>query len=453
MHKSHTKKILFLRFISTVLLSGILSIFSPQLLAWSSVSSVLLSAGITTQASVSSEGVQSNSYNYNSMINSNGRYILFISSADNLVAGDTNQSSDVFLRDRINMTTERVSLANDGSQPDGDSSSAAMSDDGRYIVFGSTASNLVAGEQTFFSQLYVRDRVNGTTQRISVDSNGVLANGSSSSVAMSHDGRYISFSSFATNLVENDTNGKSDVFIHDRLNSTTERISVSSTGVQGNNRSAGSSISADGEKIAFLSSANNLVANDTNNSLDIFVYNLSSGIIQRVSVNSQGVEGDDSSSGAKISSNGQVVSFTSSARNLVPGDTNNLTDVFVHDLVTGVTERISITSDGIQARDYSFSGGLSADGRYVTFTTFDHAFDIGNVDWWYEDVFLHDRLTKTTEIMSVSTDGIQGNEESGRSLISGDGRFVTFESFAKELISGDNGSYTQDIFIRDRGMQ
>jgi len=453
MYTLHSKKTLSLRFIPVTLLSSTLSILSPQLLAGASTSSVLLSPGITTQASVSSEGVQSNSYNYNSMINSNGQYILFASSADNLVAGDTNQSTDVFLRDRINMTTERVSLANDGSQANGRSSSSAMSDDGRFIVFESIASNLVAGEQTFFSQLYVRDRINGTTQRISVDSNGVLANSSSSSVAMSHDGRYISFSSFASNLVANDTNGKSDVFLHDRLNSTTQRISVSSTGVQGNNRSAGSSMSADGERIVFLSSADNLVANDTNNVLDIFVYNRSSGITQRVSVNSQGVEGDDSSGGGLISANGQVVSFSSSARNLVPGDTNYLNDAFVHDLVTGVTERVSVKSDGTQARDYSFSGGLSADGRYAMFTTYDQSFDIGNVDWWFEDVFLHDRLTKTTEIMSVSSDGIQGNEDSGTPLISGNGQFVTFQSFAKELISGDNGSYTQDIFIRDRGVQ
>ena len=269
---------------------------------------------------------------------------------------------------------------------------------------------------------------------------------------MSPDGRYIAFSSHANNLVADDTNGFQDVFLRDQLNGTTERISVASDGSQGNRRSAGQSISADGQTLAFVSEASNLVAGDTNDFTDVFVHNRVSGTTERVSIASNGAQAiGGRSGGMEISANGQVVAFSSTATNLVSGDTNNYTDVFIHDRSNASTERVSLNYDGTQLGDDSYSASISADGRYVAFFSYAHSLDIGNVDWWYSDVFVYDRLTSTTELISLSSEGVQSNEESYNATISADGRFVSFESYAPELVP--NGSYRYDVFVRDRNPQ
>ena len=406
-------------------------------------------SGTTELVSVASDGTPGNNHSANQAITSDGRYVVFVSTASNLVPGDTNAKDDVFVHDRVTGVTERVSVASDGTQADDWSYGASLSADGRYVAFYSYANNLVAGEQTFFSQVYVHDRGTGMTERVSVATDGTLANSSSYSTAISADGRYVAFSSFASNLVSGDTNGYEDIFVRDRLNGITERISVASDGSQTNHRSARPSISADGQTLAFLSAANNIVAGDTNNVLDIFVHDRLSGLTERVSVASDGAEANEWSGGPHISADGQVVTFTSGATNLVPGDTNNYLDVFIHDRATATTERVSVKSDGTQANDDSFSGSVSADGRYATFLSYASNFDIGEVDWWYADIFVYDRVTKTTELISLSSDGVQANGgDSGTPAISGDGRFVAFESYAIDLVPNNGG--LNDVFVRDR---
>ncbi len=405
--------------------------------------------GTTELISMASDGTHGNNQSYNEAITPDGRYVAFVSAASNLVPDDTNGKNDVFVHDRHTGITERVSVASDGTQADNWSHDASISADGRYVAFYSYANNLVEGEQTYFSQVYVHDRLNGITERVSVASDGSLANASSSYTAISADGRYVAFSSSANNLVPNDTNGYyADIFVRDRLNGITERISVASDGTEANHRSGLPSISADGQTLAFISDASNLVAGDTNNVLDIFVHNRNTGITERVSVASDGAEANDWSGGPKISANGQVITFSSAASNLVNGDTNNYMDAFIHDRTTSTTERVSVKSDGTQADDDSYSGSVSADGRYVAFLSYAHNLDIGNVDWWYSDVFVYDRVTKITELVSLSSDGIQANQDSGAPTISGDGRFVAFESYAVDLVPDNSG--INDVFVRDR---
>ena len=407
--------------------------------------------GTTELVSKSSDGIHGDGDSYNKEITPDGRYVVFSSAATNLIADDTNAENDIFIHDRTAGLTERISVASDGSQADDWSSSASISADGRYVAFSSYANNLVEGEQTYFSQVYVHDRVNGITERVSLSTDGSLANASSSDTSISADGRYIAFTSSANNLVAGDTNGYyADIFVRDRLNGVTVRISVASDGSQANHRSGLPSMSADGQTVAFISDASNLVAGDTNNLLDIFVHNRISGITERVSVASNGTQANGWSGGPNLSDNGQVVTFSSGASNLVSDDTNNYTDAFIHDRTTAVTERVSVKSDGSQANDESFSGSVSADGRYVAFLSYASNLDVGDVDWWYSDIFVYDRVTKKTELISLSSEGVQSNEDSDSPAISADGRFVAYDSYAAELVPDDNGLYRNDVFVRDR---
>lgn len=412
-----------------------------------------LPIGTTELISKASDGTQGNNQSFKPAITPDGRYVLFASLSSNLVENDTNNQYDIFVHDRITGITERVNVAHDGTQADNSSYNGSISADGRFVAYSSSASNLVAGEQTYFSQVYVRDRLNGITERVSVSTDGALANATSSSTTISADGRYVAFTSSANNLVPNDTNGYyADIFVHDRLNGTTERVSVASDGSQANHRSALPGLSADGQTVVFLSDASNLVAGDTNNTTDIFVHNRVTGITERVSVASDGTQANSYCIGPAISADGNVVSFSSTATNLVAGDNYVYNDVFVHDRTTGITERISQTDNGVPGNDESFVGSLSADGRYVAYFSYANNLDIpySSINWWYSDVFVYDRVTKVREHISLTPDGQIPSDDSTYPAISADGRFVAFESYASDLISTDNGLYTNDIFVRDR---
>src|SRR6266446_5338687 len=207
-----------------------------------------------------------------------------------------------------------------------------------------------------------------TTERVSVASGGTEGNDASLGSALSADGRFVAFDSAATDLVAADTNGVSDVLVHDRQTGTTERVSVASDGTQGNGKSGLLSfafppaLSADGRFVAFVSFATNLVAGDTNGATDVFVHDRQTGITERVSVASDGTQGNNASSYPVLSADGRFVAFDSDATDLVAGDTNGTTDVFVHDRQTGATERMSVASGGVQGNGFSAGPALSADG-------------------------------------------------------------------------------------------
>jgi Tol biopolymer transport system component len=254
-------------------------------------------------------------------------------------------------------TTERVSGGTGGTQADSSSHDPTITPDGRFIAFWSFASNLVPGDTNGVSDVFLQDRQVGTTERISVGNGGVQANSASDFLAgISADGRYVSFRSLASNLVASDTNSLSDTFVRDRFTAVTERVSVASDGTQANGSSGNGPMSADGRYVAFSSSATNLVANDTNGAFDIFVKDRQTGAVQRVSLATDTTEANANSSLPDISSDGQFVAFRFSASNLVASDTNGVDDIFVHDRQTGITERVSIDTGGMQFTTYSFLG-------------------------------------------------------------------------------------------------
>jgi Tol biopolymer transport system component len=387
-------------------------------------------------------------------ISADGRFIAFWSSATNLVPGDTNGAADIFVRDRVLGTTERVNVASDGSQSTGASFHQAISGDGRYVAFESYSSNLVPGDTNGQRDVFVHDRQTGTTERVSVASDGTQSDGEGPyPPSISADGRFVAFTSRATNLVPGDTNDTSDIFVHDRQTGVTERVSVASDGSQSDNLHSsstfGSAISANGRFVAFYSEATNLVPGDTNGMDDVFVRDRLAGTTERVSVASDGSQGlstagsNDVNPSPSISDDGRWVAFWSPFSDLVPGDTNGVTDIFVHDRQGATTERVSQALDGSLYNAGSFGPAISADGRYVAF----HSKGTTNTPL---DVFVCDRLTASTTLVSVSLLGVPGNGASAYPDISESGRFIAFTSRASDLVLTDMDSAI-DVFVRDRG--
>jgi Tol biopolymer transport system component len=409
---------------------------------------------VTQIVSVGQGRSAANYFSMNVSITPDGRFVAFTSYASNLVPGDTNNTSDVFIYDRQNASTERVSVDSFGNQADSHSGAGtpSMSADGRYVVFDSVAHNLVPGDTNNTTDVFLRDRQNGSTTRVSVGLGGAQGDGSSDSPQISADGRFIAFHSSATNLIPGDTNGMNDIFVYEIQSGAMTRASVDSTGTQqANNGASQASISSDGRYVAFASYSTTLVPGDGNVACDIFVHDMQSGSTVRVSVDSSGVEGNHDSFSPSISADGRFVTFLSRADNLVPGDTNGFFDVFVHDMQSGTTERVSIDSNGNE-ENAAASGVsyISADGRYVAFCSPAANLVPGDTNG-QPDVFLRDRWNGTTERVSVNSLGLQGNGESGTSgiAISPNGRFVAFESGASNLVGDDTNTFP-DIFLHDR---
>ena len=241
----------------------------------------------------------------------------------------------------------------------------AISADGRFVAFNSFASNLVPGDTNGATDIFVRDRELGTTRRVGVGLGGVQANEASTAAAVSANGRFVAFDSFASNLVPGDDNFARDVFVYDRRAGTTRRVSVGSAGSNG--ESFFPAISADGRFVAFVSSATDLVPGDTNNEDDIFVRDLELGATRRVSVGPGGTQGNGPSSGPALSADGRFVAFEIAANTLVPGDTNGATDIFVRDhgvQLHPTSERRAQRRPGQWAQSQSGAlGGLRALGR------------------------------------------------------------------------------------------
>jgi Tol biopolymer transport system component len=403
-------------------------------------------AQTTTRVSVDSGGMQSNNESYDPTISVDGRYVAFASRATNLVAGDVNGFIDVFVHDRTTGITTRVS--GDGNDNCG-TSSVSMSSDGRYVALWSGASDLVPGDTNGAPDVFVHDRVTGITKRVSLSSSDAQGNLSSGHPALSADGRYVAFDSTATNLVPGDTNGFVDVFVRDRVSGTTTLVSVSSGGAQANFDCTAPSISADGRYVAFVSRATNLVPGNTNGHENVYVHDMSSGTTARMSTDSNGTAGDGGSSAPSISSDGRWVAFHSFATNLVPGDTNGSMDVFVHDRVSGTTQLVSVDSSGTQGDHVSANARISSDGRFVAFSSNADNLVPGDTNG-FEDVFVHDMLTGTTTRVSVDSSGAQGNLYSSVPSISADGRLVAFWSWDSNLVPGDTNA-TGDVFVRDGG--
>ena len=402
----------------------------------------------TERISVSSLGVEGTSASQGAALSGNGRYVVFSSDASNLVDGDTN-SRDIFVRDRQNGTTELVSVASDGTQANRPASFPAISGNGRFIVYESEADNLVPGDTNEASDIFCYDRQNGTTFLVSLTSDGSQANGDSFTPSTSSDGRYVTFTSLANNLVEGDTNGDRDVFVRDLQTGTTERISVSSEGVQGNSASGGlgagpGRISGDGRYVVFGSFAGSLTPDDNNLRDDVFLRDRTLGTTVRASVSGDGAEGNDHSLYGDASDDGRYVVFHSASNNLVPEDTNDEMDIFLRDVVAGTTTRISLGLEGAEADDRSEFARISADGSIVTYQSLAANLVTGDTNS-LRDIFVQELSGGTAARVSLAGGGGQANSHSSFPSISDDGGGVAYQSLAANLVPDDNNE-AFDVF-------
>jgi Tol biopolymer transport system component len=406
--------------------------------------------GTVCRVTVASDGTQGDFASGPGRLSATGRYVVFTSRATNLVPGDTNAAADVFVRDRQHGVTTRVSVGTGGAQaepPSTEYGGPSISADGRFVLFGSSAANLVPGDTNGVSDVFVHDRKTGTTSRVSVTSDGEQGRGHSSPWpgGLSADGRYVVFGSRAWNLVPGDTNRAGDVFRHDRRTGTTSRLSAGAGGTPADGESGAGVISGDGRFVTFQSEATNLVAGDANGKRDAFVVDTLTHATTRVSVSSGGAQANSVSDQPEISADGRLVVFSSPASNLVPGDTNDTWDVFVHDRHTGLTSLGSVASGGTQANRHSEQPEISADGRYIAFVT--RANNLGPTDTnetW--DVYVRDRSAGTTSRLSVPPGGPEPGRSVSGPMISGDGRVFGFLSELSSFVAGDTNG-VNDVFV------
>ncbi|WP_125730857.1 beta strand repeat-containing protein [Microcystis viridis] len=410
-----------------------------------------------TRVSVASDGTQSSGFSGNGSpaISGDGRFLAFVSEANNLVPGDTNSTNDIFVHDRQTGQTTRVSVTSDGTEAVNDqfsfqsnSFSPTISSDGRFVAFVSQATNLVPGDANSADDIFVHDRQTGQTTRVSVASNGSQTGSFLDSISptISGDGRFVAFVSEANNLVSNDTNSADDIFVHDRQTGQTTRVSVASNGAQTDSFRDSDSpvISGDGRFVAFVSRATNLVPSDTNSADDIFVHDRQTGQTTRVSVASNGTQANGDNATPSISADGRYVVFASSATNLVAGINGG---IFLHDRQTGQTTNVVVGLGGAQGNGASSNPIISSDGRYVVFQSAASNLVTGDTNG-RADIFRFDRQTGQTIRINVANDGTQANEHSSSPTINSDGRYLGFASDATNLILGDSNQ-AADVFVYD----
>lgn len=332
-------------------------------------------ADVTTLISVGAGGRGADSFSDQPFISRNGRYVAFLSNASNLVAGEDPEfrgGYGAYIRDRQSGTTIRVDVGLGGAEPDeGILALWGISGDARHVLFSSNATNLVAGDDNGRRGLFLRDRRAGTTTIVSLSDSDQPID-APQEAAISANGRFIVFTASGAGIAPGPSSARLQVYLRDRQAGTTRLVSVSGTGRPDNRGSGNPFVSDDGQIVAFESRATNLVPADTNNLGDVFVRNLRLGTTTRISVGPGRTQASESSSVAGISADGRLIAFFSEASDIVRGDTNGTSDVFVYDRGSGTTRRVSLGVSGQQANDLSIGGDasiISADGSTVGFSS------------------------------------------------------------------------------------
>jgi len=409
-----------------------------------------LLAQTTTRETVSSAGTQGTSGANRPRLSADGRFASFTSPSANLVASDTNGVADIFVHDRQSGQTTRVSVDSAGVQANGTCGQSDISADGRFVVFESSATNLVAGDTNGRQDIFCHDRQTGVTTRASLGAAGQQALQNCSQASVSADGRFVVFQTDDNALVPGNTCVGTDVFLRDRQLGTTSWVSTSLTTAQTfTNRQRGR-VSDDGNTVVFDSAADDLDANDFNGQNDVFAWSRPTGAITLVSLTSGGAQGNGASLDASVSADGRFVVFTSAATNFGSGTgpgNGNADDVFVRDRQTGSTTCVSVSSAGVAATTSVQGGSITDDGRLVAFWSQASGLVPGDTNAVF-DCFLHDRQTALTTRVSLSPSGLQGRSQSSEPFVAGNGRYVAFSSSATNFVIPDTNG-TADVFVRD----
>ncbi len=397
------------------------------------------------RVSTSSDDQQANDQSYFPRISGDGRFITFQSLARNLVSGDTNGVNDIFVKDLHSGELTLVSVTDRGVRANGESFFPSISGDGHLVAFQSAATNLVAGDTNNQSDIFLKDLRSGELTRVSTTASGGQGQGMSHSVALSEDGSTAAFVSRASNLVPGDTNGVPDIFVKYLATGDIVCASSTDTGAPANGSSDYGArhrpaISGDGHYVAFASRAGNL-SSDDGPGWDIFVKDLHTGAVELASIgrgNAAAAANGDSYQPA-ISTDGRYVAFTSTASNLVAGDVNDRADVFVKDMVTGAVEMASDAWATATGPGYSRQPAISDDGRYVAFTRV-------NQEGTSSDVYVKDRVTGELTLLNIGVTGGPSDKESKLPDFSARGGHIAFLSYSTDLVRGDTNAQP-DIFV------
>jgi hypothetical protein len=388
-------------------------------------------------------------------ISQDGAVVAFSSLANNLVPGDSNNVLDIFMLDLASTIRSRVSVGAAGLQANGRSDVASLSRDGRWLAFESAATNLVAAGATGASgqvNIYLRDVSTASNQLVSVASGGIAANARSQRAQLSGDGGMLAFSSLASNLVTNDNNAREDVFVFTRTNTAISRVSVSSAGIEGDNISNQPRISSDGRYVVFETAAANLAPGDSNGRTDIYRHDRQTASTTRMSVTSNGAQAlTGSSTQAAVNSDGSLIVFKTAAREFAADHPLIGTgEIYLRDVTNARTEGLSARRINGSGVGFSADAEITPDGRFVVFTSGANNLLAGpsNIG---RDVYLRNTHTGAMELISVAIGGAPANDDSNNAAISDDGRFVAFESVASNLVPGDSNNVS-DIFLRDRSL-
>lgn len=408
-------------------------------------------AASTARLSISTKGELANGECYSPSISADGVVVAFISTATNLVTADSNGHPDVFVHDRGDQSTERASLGAGGADANAAALGCHVSGDGRFVVYHSAASNLASGDSNGLSDVFLWNRITKTTQCISVLPSGVAASGDSAGGSLSFDGSFVAFSSAAPDLISGDNNGDWDLFLWSSQTGSIELVSVGLAGGSGNAQSHATGqnvvVSRDGRFVAFSSLASDLVNGDTNGKFDVFLRDRWAGITERVSLGASGVEANGNSFGGGMSDDGRIICFMGDATNLVSSATTPGVRGFVRDRVIGVTTALGINSIGVAAE--SFSPGLDSTGDFVVYWSADSSLVPGDTNN-EPDVFMEDLRTRSVVRVNVGTFGQQSSAYTplGASA-SRRGREVVFVSCAANLVAGGDGNGgAADVFVR-----
>lgn len=381
-------------------------------------------------------------------VSSGGRAVAFVSAASDLVPGDTNDRYDVFLA--TGGDVERVSVTSRERQSATHTVEATVSDDGTKVAFLASSYRLKDPDGRR-RHVFVRDTATGKTTRVNVSTEGGRPDSGSGGPDISGNGRHVAFHSAATNLTgHRDRNRAADVYVRRLARSRTNRVSFDAHGGDPDGVSADPAVSRNGRFLAFTSHATDLVANDDNRWPDVFRFDRKTGRTIRVSVASDGTGGELPSHEPAISADGRFVAFQSQSA-FVPEDTNDGFDVYVHDVFTGITELVS-TGPAVAGNGRSWMASISDDGRYVAFTSTAPDLAPGDTNGTHpvddgSDAFVRDRLEQETTRVSVGDDGRSGDRDSTGVRISPDGSYVCWSSESSNLVDRDENGQA-DVFLR-----
>ena len=405
--------------------------------------------GVLERVSVASDGTETDGYAAYPSISDDGRFVVFDSQASALVPGDTNELNDIFVHDRVTRRTELVSVSSDEVQTESPAYLARIDPSGRFVLFQSGSTKLAPGASGFGS-VFLRDLREGTTELVSMNSDEEAANSLSFPGNITPDGRFVSFQSFASNLAPGDTNDKVDVFVRDRLEGTTTRVSLRADGKERVGDSSSPSLSDDGQYVAYtaLVGTQGEDRSDFIDEMQVFWHDRETGDVRLISVATDGTRGNAFSSSPQASADGRYVAFQSQASNLVPGDGNRAQDIFVHDTETRTTRRISVTSAGEESNGRSYGPILSGDGRYLAFGTEATNLSPGDTNG-RKDAYVHDLATGVTERVSLDSAGQQPPSNSEDVFVSAGGRYVAFANYSALVPEDQNDA--RDVFVLDRG--